>query len=477
MMVQLAQRRRLLFGLIAAGAVFVWVQLPPSPDKENHLSFAQDRGLRRLSLLKFTRVYRGNGDVFARTEPKIRFFDAPVNEGHGVKCCSDEANGNGLNWSKSPQGETWCPYAYNFLPEECSQFERTQLLNFQQANDFCASKGGRLCTAHELKGRCAVGNGCDFDLEMVWAYNVIDEEESEYKEDPKMDFNSQDMAPICMTGKWFGRSFNRFRQLAHMIEFSHQNGGRPIRLNRMFHKWSIGWWFDFDQRDESLSSNILPRITLESTRGDTQGCFHTKDLKGWHHYVAGHTPEGYSPGLASLHQIVQKGFFDEAYQRLNQYKEQFAEEQRTKGRAGFTSEQVQVATVHSRWLEGNCPGRIRNNLLYCSNALDFTDELAEEWAVNACSYTEGYVRQQLQSLGYDNEDIVVVLCADGQLEEEEATFAYRDDSKFQTQTALMAISDIHFGNPGSSVDMGIAHWRQGKAMFPAECFQDFVEHS
>mmetsp|Transcript_32821 Transcript_32821/g.55822 ORF Transcript_32821/g.55822 Transcript_32821/m.55822 type:complete len:170 (-) Transcript_32821:93-602(-) len=158
---QPVQYRRLLFIVAVVG--WTLLSVPTYYDEDNSLPYAQDHGFRRLAnILNFTKVYRGDG--------RHSFF-VPIDEGpkhvkYGMKCCSDDANGP--NWSKTHFGAKWCPFSYKFSTEECHVLEAVDFLNFPHANEFCASKGGRLCTANELKGKCAMGNGCGLDLKLVW---------------------------------------------------------------------------------------------------------------------------------------------------------------------------------------------------------------------------------------------------------------------------------------------------------------------
>mmetsp|Transcript_15516 Transcript_15516/g.32800 ORF Transcript_15516/g.32800 Transcript_15516/m.32800 type:complete len:888 (-) Transcript_15516:41-2704(-) len=116
----------------------------------------------------YSMVHRGNG---GNGQNLGENYDAPVNQPHGVKCCTDNLN-PGLEWSKNQFSKSGCPLSYNFGPLEC------QLRTLPEANEFCATKGGRLCTPQELANHCAAGNGCGFDLELVWTQpirpNIID---------------------------------------------------------------------------------------------------------------------------------------------------------------------------------------------------------------------------------------------------------------------------------------------------------------
>jgi len=182
------QNRRILFGLVATTAAVGVRRMLLASTSDESLTFIQNNSARNsrhlLSVVpgQFSDpktvnirgtvednpssaevdtklVHLGIGDT------KVEPFYAPVEEAHAFKCCTHEpANRGGSGkWLQRPRGATWCPLSYNMIEEE-----ECNLLTFQKANDFCASKGGRLCTADELKGGCAKGNACGFDLQFVW---------------------------------------------------------------------------------------------------------------------------------------------------------------------------------------------------------------------------------------------------------------------------------------------------------------------
>jgi hypothetical protein len=67
----------------------------------------------------------------------------------------------------------------------------------------------------------------------------------------------------------------------------------------------------------------------------------------------------------------------------------------------------------------------------------------------------------------------VVLFTDDQVPSMDQTFPIRDQQQFRVQMWMMAQSETHYGNPASSVDWVVMHWRQrlGKGnMEPAVCY-------
>ena len=122
-----------------------------------------------------------------------------------------------------------------------------------------------------------------------------------------------------------------------------------------------------------------------------------------------------------------------------------------------------MSTVHCGQQKVSCPPPAR-------------PESHNHWAL-ACNYTEASVRQQLPRDDFVPEETVVILLSDGQSgTSQEGSFSVQDQSLFPVQIAMMMQSDYHFGNPASSIDYVLSHWRQGKPTFPDSCFQAIQEH-
>ena len=76
-----------------------------------------------------------------------------------VGCCADTAvagftQQSGCSvWGERDPGDSDCQHG----------------LNFHDAEAFCASVGGRLCTADELDADCTQGTGCQHDFDLLWS--------------------------------------------------------------------------------------------------------------------------------------------------------------------------------------------------------------------------------------------------------------------------------------------------------------------
>jgi FkbM family methyltransferase len=87
----------------------------------------------------------------------------------------------------------------------------------------------------------------------------------------------------------------------------------------------------------------------------------------------------------------------------------------------------------------------------------------------ACAYTETTVRHIV------GETVHIVLFTDGIDPTRDNTFANRDTHSFQQQMWGMVLSERHFGNPLSSMDYVVAHWRKDTAVEPTACFAQLHE--
>ena len=71
----------------------------------------------------------------------------------------------------------------------------------------------------------------------------------------------------------------------------------------------------------------------------------------------------------------------------------------------------------------------------------------------------------------------VVLYTDGQVHAYDNTFLVKSNADLPVAMVEMAQSAVHYGNPMSTVDFVLAHWRNGKPMEPRECYESLVQGS
>merc|ERR1711962_1134277 len=83
---------------------------------------------------------------------------AEESEVHAVRCCSDTQKGG---WKKKTTCSVWA--------QIIGIWSNCKNLNWQDANAFCISQGGRLCTKDELEASCTEETGCSFDFRLIWS--------------------------------------------------------------------------------------------------------------------------------------------------------------------------------------------------------------------------------------------------------------------------------------------------------------------
>ena len=99
----------------------------------------------------------GRADSCAAEQPSCDVHTAV----HEVRCCSDTVITGWLQRADS------CPWteSNNFNSENTACVHAS---TFDEANDFCASVGARLCSSVEAEADCLRGTGCGHDSDLVW---------------------------------------------------------------------------------------------------------------------------------------------------------------------------------------------------------------------------------------------------------------------------------------------------------------------
>lgn len=122
-----------------------------------------------------------------------------------------------------------------------------------------------------------------------------------------------------------------------------------------------------------------------------------------------------------------------------------------------------TVTVHRRWFEGECERRANKREYFCNSSSDFS---------MACFWTQAEISKHVNYL-IRNETLQpgqnIILLTDHQKAKYDKTFKFHINKRFQVEMCMMALSSAHFGNPMSSIDYVVAHWRSG-LQFPPDCF-------
>ena len=126
---------------------------------------------------------------------------------------------------------------------------------------------------------------------------------------------------------------------------------------------------------------------------------------------------------------------------------------------------ISFVSVHLRANPWVCP-RETNIITFCP----YDDTIYRSVKI-ACVYNETYIRQEIAS------DQKIVLFTDGISPKHDRTFSHRDNQPFPEQMWSMTLSETHFGNPISSIDYVVAHWRAGRDTRPRPCYGVVVNNT
>jgi len=92
-------------------------------------------------------------------------------EVHEVSCCSDGSPGDDIvsahpGWANVRQNT--CPDVWGMRRPTGNNDSCNHAATYQEAVDWCADYGGRLCTAAEIDSDCTRGTGCSHDADLLW---------------------------------------------------------------------------------------------------------------------------------------------------------------------------------------------------------------------------------------------------------------------------------------------------------------------
>lgn len=282
--------------------------------------------------------------------------------------------------------------------------------------------------------------------------------------------------PLCIGGQFWGDHFNRIVQLSTMLDILNEENSnsttpaKKLGMGSAWSKWYRTWFALNDKNDHKdkllldhhvslrLCDRILDtkqlhheflrrkRLAIESRSGSTTNTATTSDI--W-------LP---SPSLAKL--IPQKSIRIQAAEAISGLKKRLG------GR--------QFVSVHRRSLErngGDCTDTARKpDFYFCFRGTP--RQLGIPYLASFCNLTYSHLLNTEPAIIEENTTTAVVLFTDGHKPELDNTFPFMDDTNhsFQVQAWMMTRSDLHYGNPLSSIDYVVAHWRRKRNMFPQQCY-------
>eukprot|EP00579_Thalassiosira_antarctica_P017720 CAMPEP_0201941952 /NCGR_PEP_ID=MMETSP0903-20130614/48067_1 /ASSEMBLY_ACC=CAM_ASM_000552 /TAXON_ID=420261 /ORGANISM="Thalassiosira antarctica, Strain CCMP982" /LENGTH=227 /DNA_ID=CAMNT_0048484153 /DNA_START=150 /DNA_END=830 /DNA_ORIENTATION=+ len=100
-----------------------------------------------------------DGDGGLSSCPEGDSLLANVDSLHEVRCCRD---GAASGWKQKCADDHPNVFARSEIEGLCHE------VSFLDAYALCGADGGRMCTAAEIFGSCAIGTGCNWDRELVW---------------------------------------------------------------------------------------------------------------------------------------------------------------------------------------------------------------------------------------------------------------------------------------------------------------------
>jgi hypothetical protein len=150
-----------------------------------------------------------------------------------------------------------------------------------------------------------------------------------------------------------------------------------------------------------------------------------------------------------------------------------------------------LVTVHRRNLDGKCQSIAYNNVYslchgnrtsHGGSGPMITDpprygQLATlDQRVAVCDWDHNMILNDLKEQGNNHGQVSIMLLTDGQVPALDRTFPRIGNFSFPVEAWLMALSDVHYGNPFSTVDYVVYTWRRdvlGKdlhTMRPSTCY-------
>ena len=253
---------------------------------------------------------------------------------------------------------------------------------------------------------------------------------------------SQDQGkPLCLTSPMFGQHANRLIELANGLRVSRsaQYGGSRLALSAQWSAWYTEW-FDDDIPDIMLIAEYdAVQQSADKTKRGCRKLFQAKDL--YYKYP-------FNKPNPILYQLLPKKQLWDAAKEM--YDPSFV-------------------SVHRRW-HPHCVNQDTNFIQdFCAV------HIQPHSAHQACRYTESFVKKQLKLEFPNGANRKIVSFSDNSWFSKTNQFQHEDSNQFHLQMVLMSISHVHYGNPASSIDYVVQHWRKSDmqrktAVHPEICF-------
>ena len=242
---------------------------------------------------------------------------------------------------------------------------------------------------------------------------------------------------LCLKNLWAGNC-NRILELARAFRVAREKNLELALLTD--HNW-------FRSLFDPIPGITLPLPTK------TLNC--TVSMGGWTAYYTNFENHKTNPFLPHLAQLMwpSKRIREEAENAVRQ----------KLGNKPFLS-------VHRRSMDGECFHRAGVGAVVGN---DFPNNCTTQTMVTMCNLNYTTVQQY-----FNPTNLTVVLFTDWLQKHLDRTFPIVDDHDFFVQLWMMTLSERHVGNPVSTVDLVVNHWRYSKGnlnIMPADCYHKYRE--
>ena len=227
---------------------------------------------------------------------------------------------------------------------------------------------------------------------------------------------------LCLSGDSYGRTMNQYLQLATILHQLGINGSSVVAFKNPLFTSFYKTWFE-------------PRDDIIVKYDDDAPCDAEYDAVTLHYMFFA---DKWKQVAYQFKTLVPKASIKEEAERV------------MKDYAG--SSNVPITTVHRRDLEGACVLFAENkNLIACPNIQSSLEMSTAEYK-DACLIDYPMIANATNGSS-------VILFTDGQVPALDETFPFISKHSFPVQSWMMAISNVHYGNPFSTVDLVVYFWR------------------
>ena len=257
---------------------------------------------------------------------------------------------------------------------------------------------------------------------------------------------------LCIkSNRWYGRTFNRILELANALaiiadDVNNNTTVSPKKQIFIGLSPNLSEWYEtfLDSRRDIVLNYTGPCVSTWTSKD----LFFIKEYKN-----------SRKSRQQLQHLIPKKDFRDEAEQALEKYS---------------NGGQREVVTVHRRHLEGVCSKKAMGVSVACvKDRVLVKRSMSTNELLDTCNYNYSMIHNKHKQDLEQNKS-VVVLCTDQQVPQLDDTFPIRSNYSFPVEAWIMAKSDVHYGNPHSTVDLVVAVWRTGqnRRTQPEQCYEE-----